>query len=145
MAEWLPWRLWPMKLRELFWGKDPEPLEGLSVFVKLTFGGWLIGPGINAFRDNGGELPVISRWASEPVWGTVLILLGVLQGLAIIRGSISVRRWIAMVNAAVWMFVAAMFVSVDPRISAVPFAIVLGLGQAWVHLVLGVRGRTSGG
>lgn len=133
-----------MRLRELLWTRDPEPLESLSFIVKVIFGAWMLGPGTRIFHPEGGDLPILAFWAPEPVWGVALIGLGVFQGIAIFQGNVKVRRWIALANAVLWGFVSALLIATDPRISALPFVIVLSLGQAWVYLVLGMRSRAGG-
>lgn len=121
---------WGMILAE----HDTEPVEMAGGLLKVSIGFWLLLP-----FDTFGSSPTFRALAVMPewLWGSSLIVVGLLHLHALMDGDRR-RRWRgSMVGFVVWFAMAFVFVATNPP--ALGWIAFMGaaLGQMWASLRLG--------
>lgn len=136
---WLWLRCLPIGLRRFI---CVHPTHAVGVASSLTMMGWgVVLEGSTPF-DIGNLYLYLAKWGTEPQWGAVFTLFGVVQFLhtIIIRmhpehfigvGWVYAHRLIALVATSLWGYISAVALLAVPITTAATVYTVLALGSFW--------------
>lgn len=127
-------------IRHSWWGKilaehDTEPTEVASGVMKVGLGLFLLLPG-QTFTN-----PVYALLAAlpEPLWGGILVVLGVVHILAVRDGSRVWRRRMALAGFLMWCLFTLSFALGNILNTGCVVYGLLAFGQGWCYIRLGRR------
>src|SRR4051794_8161211 len=105
--------------KELMYTFAPEPIEVLLGTMATLWGFWLVLP-FDTFASS-PAFGVMAQLAPEMLWGGVILTIGLMQLFMVVvrriipeRPCYSERRLLVSLSATVWIFIAVMFIQVNP-------------------------------
>lgn len=114
--------------------KQTEVSEFLIGTIALLWGVWLLIPIWDTFRLFSYTNFILI--APENTWGLVCASVGLLTVIASTTTWINLRKIMALIQIALWVFVAITFASVVPGNTEVPVYIMLSVASFWVYVRL---------
>lgn len=135
--------MWLVSLRDCiarsWWGlilseHDTEPTELAGGLMKVILAGVLLWP---SETFSAGRIYGLLAVLPEPIWGSVMLVFGIVH-LGSLRSGVRVwRRWMALVGFLIWFTWSISFFVGNPANTGGAVYLLLALAQGWAHVRLG--------
>ncbi len=96
------------RLRHLLLEIDVEGMELVSIIASISWGAWVINPAWDTFGSS-PTFRIIASLAPEPVWGALVLWLGVSQLISLLLDMRRHRVIFNSISCMTWMGMAATF------------------------------------
>jgi hypothetical protein len=94
-------------MEEIKTKKRYSKIEFICAISALLWGAWILYP-VDSFQS-ASAYHLMGNIASECVWGMGMTLIGIIQILFIIIGSLKMRKTIAVIGMFIWATIAITF------------------------------------